>query len=241
MTRWLGIMAAVGSLALGGIVLAGTPFGSDDGGFLPPDAPKGPITKCENGVGKGVSKLAAAILKCHAGRVTGKLATEAAEEACEGAALTKFGTTKTATCDPCTSLAAIGAATEGLIDTNNDKVYCSSVGAAFTGDDTGTIPTDAPKGPIAKCENGVAKGVAKLVGAIAKCHALRASGKLATDAAEETCEGAALTKFGTTKTVGCDTCTVLATLGAFVETTVDAANGLVYCKSPSGAFLDADL
>ncbi len=221
-----------------GVILAGTPFGGDDGGFIPPDAPKGPITKCEGNVGKGVGKLVGAIIKCHAGRVTGKYASDAAEDACEATALTKFNATKTVGCPPCITLAGIGATVEALVDSNNNKVYCSSPGSAFLGDDTGFIPADAPKGPISKCENTVGKGVGKLIAAIVKCHAGRATGKYPDDATEDGCEATALTKFGTTKTVGCDVCTSLASLGAFVEATADGANALVYCASPSGAFLD---
>src|SRR5262249_10692469 len=145
---------------------------------------------------------------------------------------------KTAGCPPCINLSTIGAAVVALVDTNNNKVYCSSPGGAFGGDDTGFVPSDAPKGPITKCENGVGKAVRKLVSAIGNCHASRVTGKLADDASEESCEGTALTKFGATKTVGCTSCTDLTSLGAFVESTVDGANGLTYCGSPSAAFLE---
>src|SRR6185295_13483013 len=237
--RLLGFAAAVALLIVGAVVLAGTPFGGDDMGTIPSDAPKGPVTKCENGVGKATGKLVAAVGKCTASRVSGKLSDDAAEDGCEGAALTKFGTTKTTGCGTCTNLTTLGAAVVGLLDSNNNKVYCTATGTPFGGDDTGNIPSDAPKGPITKCENGVNKAVGKLVAAIVKCHANRATGKLADDSAEDGCEGAALTKFGTTKTAGCDSCTNLGTLGSFVETQVDGVgNALVYCASPGGAFLD---
>ena len=221
----------------GGPPPGGTPFGGDDTGTIPPDAPKGPVTNCENGVGKAVGKLVGAIGKCTASEATGKLADNAAEDTCEEAALAKFGATKIAGCGACTNLGATATAFAALFEGNNDKVYCAPAGMPFGGDDTGNIPSDAPKGPITKCENGVNKAVGKLVVAIAKCHASRATGKLADDTAENACEGAALTKFGTTKTAGCDPCTNLGTLGTFVETTVDGANNLIYCASPSGAFL----
>ena len=56
----------------------------------------------------------------------------------------------------------------------------------FGGDDTGLIPP--PKSPIAKCEAGAAKAEGKLIKCILKCHADRASGKLADNTAEESCE-----------------------------------------------------
>ena len=195
------------------------------------------ITKCEGTVGKGVAKLVGAILKCHAGRATGKYADDSAEDACEGTGITKFETTKTTGCGACTNLASIAGAVEGLVDGNNNKVYCTSTGTPFGGDDAGNIPADAPKGPITKCEDTVGKGVGKLVTGIIKCHAGRATGKYADDSAEDACEATAITKFEKTKTTTCDPCTNLPSLASFVESTTDGANGLVYCASPSGAFL----
>lgn len=99
----------------------------------------------------------------------------------------------------------------------------------FGSDDAGTIPSDAPKGPVAKCENNVAKQASKLVVAILKCHATRASGKLLTDAAEEQCEATAQTKFEATKVTGCTSCTDLVVVATSVEKTFDGANNLLYC------------
>src|SRR5205814_3428065 len=77
-TNLLGIATAVMSFMdgdSGKIYCAeGLPFGGDDSGNVPPDSPKGPITKCENRIGKGAAKLAAAILRCHVRRAGGKLA-----------------------------------------------------------------------------------------------------------------------------------------------------------------------
>jgi hypothetical protein len=56
----------------------------------------------------------------------------------------------------------------------------------FGGDDTGFIPP--AKSTIAKCEAGAAKAEGKLIKCILKCHADRASGKLADNTAEESCE-----------------------------------------------------
>jgi hypothetical protein len=219
------------------VAIAGTPFGGDDTGTIPSDAPKGPITKCENGVGKAVGKLVGALGKCTASRATGKFADDSAEDTCEGAALAKFNATKSAGCGACTNIPATGTGVVALTDANNNTVYCTATGTPFGGDDSGNIPSDAPKGPITKCENGVNKAVGKLAASLLKCHASQASGKLADPSAEDACESAALTKFGTTKTAGCDPCTNLAALGAFVEGQVDGANSGIYCASPSGAFL----
>jgi len=239
MNRWLGFGLLMAGFVTGGVVLASTPFGGDDTGTIPPDSPKGPITKCENAVGKAVGTLVKSIGKCTASRASGKLKDDTAEDACEQKALTKFGTTKTKGCSGCTDLSTLGPAVEALLDTNNNQVYCTATGTPFGGDDSGMIPSDSPKGPITKCENGVNKAAGTLVGAIVKCHASRASGKLADDTAEDACEQKGLTKFGKTKVTGCDSCTDLSMLGSFVEGQADGANALVYCASPSEAFLDA--
>jgi hypothetical protein len=150
-----------------GVVCAGTPFGGDDTDTIPSDAPKGPVTKCK--VAKQTSKLIAALVKCHIARASGKLADDTAEDQCEATAETKFEVTKLTGCAACTVLTTLATATEGLVDSDSKHVYCST-GSDFGGDDSGKIPPDAPKGPVTKCENRVAKSVGRLVGGIIKCH-----------------------------------------------------------------------
>ncbi|HZP40358.1 MAG TPA: hypothetical protein VFD84_02475 [Candidatus Binatia bacterium] len=237
------IKMVTGALLVGGLAVAiavataGTPFGGDDSGTIPSDAPKGPVTKCEGKIAKGVGKLVGKVIKCHGQRASGKLADDAAEDACEQAAIDKFTAQKTTGCPACIALPTLAAAVVGLVDANNNRVYCAP-GTPFGGDDTGNIPADAPKGPVTKCEGTVGTKVAKLVSSVIKCHSSRATGKLADDAAEDECEAAALAKFTAVKTTGCDACTDLAAIGQFVISTLDASNGLVYCGSPGGAFLD---
>jgi hypothetical protein len=222
-----------------GRLMAGTPFGGDDMGTVPTDSPKGPVTKCEGKVAKAAGKLAGSILKCHASRATGKFTDDAAEDACEASAKTKFTATKTTGCAACTNLGALATGIEAAVDTNNNMVACTTTGTPYGGDDTGNIPTDAPKGPQTKCENAVGKAVGKLVGSIVKCHISRSTGKLADDTAEDGCEGTALTKFMATKTAGCPSCVNLSTIATTTETNADGAlNALVFCGSPSGAFLN---
>jgi len=189
------------------------------------------LLKCENGVAKGIGKLMAAVVKCHIGRASGKTTDDMGEDACEQAALLKFGTkTKTAGCGSCTNLGNIATAVEGIVDSNNGQVYCAA-GTPFGGDDTGNIPADAPTGPMTKCENAVAKGVAKLAGGVVKCHIARASGKTTADTFEDACESAAMAKFTTkTKTTTCDSCTDLNAIAQSIANVVDANNGLAYCQ-----------
>ena len=116
-------------------------------------------------------------------------------------------------------------------------------GTPFGGDDTGFIPPAAN----AKCEAGAAKAAGKLVACIMKCHASRASGKLADDTAEDSCEKTLAGKSCTAKFAasiaklsGCPSCingTSMAGVAAFAESILDASNGMVYCASPSGAFV----
>src|SRR5262249_47314719 len=155
-----------------------TPFGGDDPGFLPPDSPKGAITKCENGVTKATTKLAATVLRCHMSRATGKIADDTGEESCEAAAIAKFQSkTKVKGCTSCVDLTIIGPQVASDIDNvNNSPLYCAGT-APFGSDDVGFLPPDAPKGPITKCENKVAAAASKLATAITGCHLKRATGK----------------------------------------------------------------
>ena len=117
----------------------------------------------------------------------------------------------------------------------------------FGGDDTGFIPP--AKSPTAKCEAGAAKAADKLRGCIFKCHANRASGKLADDTAEDSCEKTLAGKSCTAKFAasiaklkGCPSCingTTMATYAVEIEQEIDGTTGaMVYCSaSPSGAFV----
>jgi len=115
-------------------------------------------------------------------------------------------------------------------------VTVAVAGTPFGGDDLGTIPTDSPKGPVTKCESGVAKAASKLAGSILKCHTARARGKLASETAEDACETTALTTFGATKTAGCAACTNLTTLGAAIEAALDSNNNKVACTATGTPF-----
>jgi hypothetical protein len=149
----------------------------------------------------------------------------------------------------CVNGGAVANIIESVLDGMNNTVYCDSTsGTPFGGDDTGFIPV--PKSPTAACEASVAKAVSKAVGCVIKCHASRASGKLADDTAEDACEKnnagksclekftASVTKAQTKDTSGLCNCINGTTLAGTIETTLDAGNSLTYCASPSGAFLN---
>ena len=134
---------------------AQTPFGGDDTGFIPPAAD----AKCEAGAAKAADKLIACILMCHASRVSGKLADDTAENACETGLAGKscFASFTLAIsmlkgCPSCingTTMANLANLTEGLIDGNNSTIYC---GGSTT---TTTIPCLAEGTPCGSCGNGV--------------------------------------------------------------------------------------
>ena len=73
------------------------------------------------------------------------------------------------------------------------------------------------------------------------------SGKLADDTAEDSCEKtlagkSCFAKFtlAISKLAGCPTCingTTMGNLAGLTETLIDNLNNLVYCASPSGAFV----
>ena len=243
-------VSAVAALSVGllwvGTAGAQTPFGGDDTGLIPPA--KSPTAKCEAGAAKAQGKLTACILKCHASRASGKLADETAEDSCEKTLVGKSCTAlfagaiaKLKGCPSCingTTMGSLAALTEALLDGNNSTVYCdSSSGTPFGGDDTGFVPT--PKSASAKCEAGAAKAAGKLIGCIQKCHASRASGKLADDTAEDSCEKtlagkSCVAKFtlAISKLTGCPACingTTMGNLAGLTESTLDGNNSAIYC------------
>jgi hypothetical protein len=208
------------------------------------------------GAAKAEAKLAECIIKCHMHRVTGKLADETAEDACEtglsdNSCTAKFAAaiTKLKGCPPCingTTMSSLAGLTESLIDGNNSTVYCdTSSGPPFGGDDPGDVPT--AKSASAKCEAGAAKAEGKLIACIVKCHASRESGKLTDDTAEDWCEMSLTGKscfasftLAISKLKGCPPCingTSMANLAVLTEEFIDTNNSAVYCSCGAGETL----
>jgi hypothetical protein len=137
---------------------------------------------------------------CHVKRADGKLADDAAEDACEAStprscrarydAATGAASRIDALCPPCLGAAARGSAFDALetmLDGQlNQAIYCAPGTGPLGGDDLGNVPI--PHSDDATCERTVAKAIAKAAGCIIKCHMARADGRLADDAAEEACE-----------------------------------------------------
>jgi len=233
----VGLAAAIGA----GSARAGTPFGGDDMGFVPPDTG---TLKCESSVTKNAAKLTLAVSLCHikaadAG-VKGKTFDE---EMCEDAARGKYDAANLKlTCPNCVDPKAIGDNVQSMLDmAANGGIYCDTTsGTPFGGDDSGDVP---PSKAAEKCQNLTTKQLALLVGTVSKCH-----NKLAAQALkgkpfdEEGCENAAVSKFNafTGTLTNCPSCLsgLLVGFGQLVADGVDAQLGTIYCQSPSGAFLN---
>src|SRR6516164_3059597 len=135
------------------------------------------------------------------------------------------------------SVAAVAALSVGLLGVGTARAQ-----TPFGGDDTGFVPPAAN----AKCEAGAGKAVDKLIACILKCHASRASGKLADDTAEDSCEKtlvgkscAALFTASIAKLTGCPACingTTMANLAGLTETVLDGMNSSIYCGTPAPTF-----
>jgi hypothetical protein len=259
MTRFRIVALSSGvALAAGfAVAIAGTPFGVDDGGFIPPNK----LTlKCESAISKAVGKAVACIGKCHASRSSGKLADDTAEEVCEAfndegtSCLQKFQASAaksqskdtTGGCS-CIQASVVATIIESQLDeTINSLVYCDTTsGTPFGGDDSGDLPV--ANSAVAKCEDTINKLVGKAIACVIKCHKSRATGKLADGTAEDDCESnnagkSCLEKFRASvgKLTGCPNCFgthELFILEEAIEGFTDGNSGLIYCASPSGAFL----
>ena len=244
MNRWHRLLALVvvwGGISFGGLVLAGTPFGGDDAGFIPSTSA---IGKCEDGLTKNVAKLFQAIVTCHIKTGQAQFKGKAFdEEGCESTDLGKFAGTiaKLKGCPSCAAAngSVLPGLVEGIIDTLNGHIACDGTVPFGDGDDTGFVPTTKP---IAKCESSVGKNVGKLVKGLLTCHVKTAdAGLKGKPFDDETCETTAISKFNAanTKLTGCPAC-LSSGFGSFatiIEPFVDGTNGDLYC-SPSGAFVD---
>ena len=238
---------------------AATPFGGDDSGFVPPGGTKkGTVGACEIKESKILAHFIACGMKCHDDRAAGKLVDDTAEEACEETNVKGTGcadkyvkaidklTGCPACFDPVTP--AVIWEDEGLDGFYSPTIYCDSTsGIPFGGDDGGFVPV--AKSTVAKCEKKVSKLNAMLIACTMNCHRLRASGKLADDTAEEACEETNVKGKGcrdkynkaVAKLTGCPPCldgSAVANLAESSTDAPDALDGLIYCASPSGAFVD---
>jgi len=247
MRRSFKLMSAAAFTLSAGVALAGTPFGGDDTGFVPPDKD---TAKCEDSVSKQVSTLSNDLLKCNIkdsddqfkNGGTGSFDGVACQVAARGKYDTKTGALTCTGPATCVDRPGLRDLTTTLINLNGGVVFCdNSSGTAQDAPNTGFVP---PNKDVQKCENGVAKSAAKLIGAIVKCHVKAADQALkGKPYNEEACEQIAMGQYDlkTFTIPGCPACLGTAGQGALrdlVETLLDSNNNGSYCASPSGAFLN---
>ena len=257
MFRTAFVIAVLSAGLWGASARAGTPFGGDDLGFIPPDVGE---AKCEAAAAKLVVKTVKAILKAHNKRAKGHI-DPSTEEALEDpnyigriapvlGRLFRSGVSCNAAlgCLEDTSFGLnILTITRRLAFGNDDAgwspinaaIYCdTSSGTPFGGDDSGFIPP--PKSAIANCEIKVGKAVSKLALCYLNCHALRASGILPDETAEEACESTCTTGFtgSVAQLNGCPSCIDSGAIANMTESLLDGTYvPAIYCASPSGAFV----
>jgi hypothetical protein len=227
--------------------IAGTPFGGDDAGFVPPDAA---TFACESTVEKHFAKLIGGTGACHvtAARM-GVRGNVFDEEACEDRARARYdrATAGLAGCPSCLDIGAYAAAEVARIDTIiSSALYCDKSSGRPLGDadDLGYVPADVT---AARCQNRTARRLGHLAETLVGCHVRLAADAFRSGvpdgAAEDACEAAALAKYDAAVAllVGCPTCldaTHRASLGAIVVLGENVVVGSAYCASPGGAFLD---
>jgi hypothetical protein len=157
----------------------------------------------------------------------------------------------------CVGVSTIAGLIGGILDSQNSLVFCDgSTAIDPSGDDTGTFNPADSTGFKAMVKAGTC--VSKLVATWEKCHATFAKNVLKnkldpTDPGntDEICEGdgdssnpkgaveafqACMAKLAAKGLPACVTSNIPAIL-ATTQTQLDGANGLVYCASPSGAFV----
>ena len=241
---------------------AGTPFGGDDLGFITSNADD---AKCEATGAKLVVKTIPCIQKCQIKRAQarGSNANATTEELCEGSChhwidgvdvvLGHLFRHPGFNCPAivCLEDSSVGlnlrTITRRLIIGSDDAgwaainalTYCdASSGTPFGSGDSGFVPP--PNSPIKNCELKVGAAVSKLALCDLNCSALRASGMLPDEAAEESCESTCTTGFtGKVSSLkGCPPCLDATSIASATESLIDGTYvPAIYCASPSGAFV----
>jgi hypothetical protein len=229
---------------------AGTPFGGDDGGFIPPDVGN---AKCEAAAAKLVLKTVKSVLKAHNKRAKGGHTTPSTEETEGVLALEQIAPVLARvlrsgfSCNVGCIEGGLGPIANRLSFGNDDAgwssinaaIYCdTSSGTPFGGDDSGFLPPN--NSTIKTCELKVGGAESKLATCYLNCAALRASGMLADETAEEACESTCTSTFTglVAGLTGCPSCIDSGAIANMTESLLDGTYvPAIYCASPSGAFV----
>jgi hypothetical protein len=247
MARKIGLGTALAVLFGAAVALAGTPFGGDDTGFVPPTLD---VLLCENRFNSITTNELQCLIRCHltAATVTFNTGKPFDDEECETScsaqeirALSDLYAQNI--CPPCITQvdpAALAASSEQGIDAQTGGVACAGT-TPYGGDDSGFV---APSRAVASCEIGVGRNISRLYEALTLCSIKQANAAfrgLTFD--EEGCDDAAEKDYDAAngRLTGCPSCLGAATqkaFGAAVRSGFDSGNGDIYCASPGGAFLD---
>jgi len=143
MIKRIAIAVAFAVVVAAGYAMAGTPFGGDDTGYVPPGSPSSDTAKCADKVANNAKKAVDCIIKCHRDRAKLKTTDDTGEDTCETgdptkSCLAKYDKVVAAIlkkpCPAClnaTAQDALFANVETLTDTTNGQVYCASPSGAF--------------------------------------------------------------------------------------------------------------
>ena len=247
--------ALTGLLLAAATAFAGTPLDptGEVTGFVPPVRN---FAKCERWTSKRAGLAAMCIMKCHKNAVALAYRNlQFDEEACETECHDKYqqhvDILKPGVCPPCldeTHRTALYPVYEGLAEQVAGLSYCDA-GAPIDADDPGFVPT---LDNVLACEQQIALNAIKVV----KCIKLVCHRKLADSLAnrdqsfnEPDCRrtdvlNSCLARFkaANEKLIGCPICideeTERQAVFDLLESELDASNGLAYCASPGGAFLE---
>ena len=214
----------VGAVKLGGGITGAAPPNKDS-------------AQCEGKVAKAGARTIVKLTGCHvkAAKAVAKGKTFD-EESCEQSILGAFGaTTSGPGCPSCLSNLK-GSVVEQFVDQTAFVKFCGGTAALGDSDDNGTVPADAK---AVKCETKVAIASGIHAAAITNCNAALAKqlfkGKTFDTAR---CEAKATSRLMATKTTDCPSCIRLEAIDSFQKFLLHANAGLVFCASPSGAFID---
>ena len=197
---------------------------------------------CEQRAGRNAAVMGQAMLTCHRKMARSALTGQPFdEEACEAAAVQKFLAKTDVTNCPCITTSSVATLWETQLDALNGYVYCNAAGVAFGGDDGGRAPVTRAE---SRCEDNLAKCVAKLVKDSEKCHRSAAKATVKSTAFdEEACEEgplpgkpgkAAIERYDACVARvlaqgGCTGCESPAAAAAFVDSIIDDRNDLIFC------------
>jgi hypothetical protein len=257
MKRFISVMAGAAVALSGSLALAATPLPPSlgGGGFVPPDAT---ANKVEQGVAKALTKLAAAVTKCHQKGVGNQIkAKPSGVSACDAAAIAKYnaGTAKL-TGVPCIdppTQQATGTNVAGLVPGFDPVLWCDGM-TPLDGEMGGGFIPDAADN---KTEQAVSKILIKHVGAVSKC-ALKGVGNLFKGKPDgaQACIDAARTKANASVAKiqaaingltpgdclkGANAPDAPGASNDLLDLVTDLTlsfNGTIFCASPSGAFLN---